>query len=93
MDDTRFRSSAAAQQASSHPGSGSLTTVTTSFNSIVQTITNPSVLSDTGKSFPVYYDSSAGAIQAMSLTDFLDTFNNESKKFPKSLPSPLEFSI
>ena len=72
MDDTRFRSSAAAQQASSHPGSGSLTTVTTSFNSIVQTITNPSVLSDTGKSFPVYYDS--GTIQAMSLTDFLDTF-------------------
>ena len=74
MDDTRFRSSAAAQQASSHPGSGSLTTVTTSFNKIVQTVTNPSVLSDTGKSFPVYYDSSAGAIQAMSLTDFLDTF-------------------
>jgi len=72
MDDTRFRSSAAAQQASSHPGSGSLDTVTTSFDRISQSITNPSVLSDTGKSFPVYYDS--GTIQAMSLTDFLDTF-------------------
>ena len=72
MDDTRFRSSAATQQNSSHPGSGSLTTVTTSFDRISQSITNPSVLSDTGKSFPVYYDS--GTIQAMSLTDFLDTF-------------------
>ena len=72
MDDTRFKSSAAAQQNSSHPGSGSLTTVTTSFDRISQAITNPSVLSDTGKSFPVYYDS--GTIQAMSLTDFLDTF-------------------
>ena len=72
MDDTRFKSSAAAQQNSSHPGSGSLQTVTTSFDRISQAITNPSVLSDTGKSFPVYYDS--GTIQAMSLTDFLDTF-------------------
>ena len=73
MTDTRFRSSAATQQASSSPGSGSLTTVSTSYNKIIQTITNPSVLSDTGKSFPVYYDGSGG-IQAMSLTDFLDTF-------------------
>jgi len=73
MDDTRFKSSAATQQASSHPGSGSLATVTTSFDKISQSITNPSVLSDTGKSFPVYYDGSGG-IQAMSLTDFLDTF-------------------
>ena len=73
MDDTRFKSSAATQQASSHPGSGSLATVTTSFDKISQSITNPSVLSDTGKSFPVYYDGS-GSIQAMSLTDFLDTF-------------------
>ncbi len=74
MDDTRFRSSTATQQASSHATAGSLSTVTTSFNKIVQTITNPSVLSDTGKSFPVYYDSSSGSIQAMSLADFLDTF-------------------
>ena len=74
MDDTRFRSSTATQQASSHATAGSLSTVTTSFNKIVQTITNPSVLSDTGKSFPVYYDSSTGSVQAMSLADFLDTF-------------------
>ena len=51
MTDTRFKSSAAAQQNSSHPGSGSLQTVTTSFDRISQSITNPSVLSDTGKTF------------------------------------------
>ena len=72
MSDTRFRSSAATQQASSFATAGSLGTVTTTFNKIVQTVTNPSVLTDTGKSFPVYYDS--GTIQAMNLTDFLDTF-------------------
>ena len=74
MSDTRFRSSTATQQASSHKTAGSLSTVTTNFNKIVQTITNPSVLTDTGKSFPVYYDSSTGSVQAMSLADFLDTF-------------------
>tara|TARA_B000000565_G_scaffold255878_1_gene238587 strand:- start:218 stop:1180 length:963 start_codon:yes stop_codon:yes gene_type:complete len=74
MSDTRFRSSTATQQASSFATAGSLGTVTTTFNKIVQTITNPSVLSDTGKSFPVYYDSSTGSVQAMSLADFLDTF-------------------
>jgi len=74
MNDTRFRSSLATQQASSFKTAGSLSTVTTSFNKIVQTITNPSVLTDTGKSFPVYYDSSTGSVQAMSLADFLDTF-------------------
>ena len=74
MSDTRFKSSTATQQASSFATAGSLQTVTTNFNHIVQTVTNPSVLSDTGKSFPVYYDSSSGSIQAMSLADFLDTF-------------------
>ena len=29
---------------------------------------------DTGINFPIYYDSDAGAIQTMSLTDMLDTF-------------------
>ena len=75
MADTRFRSSAATQQASSHPGSGSLDTVTTNFDHISgNAVTNPSTLTDTGKSFPVYYDSSSGSVQAMSLDDFLDTF-------------------
>ena len=75
MNDTRFRSSAATQQASSHATPGALDTVTTAFNHIVQTVTNPSVTGDTNnRLFPVYYDSSAGAVQSMSETDFVDTF-------------------
>ena len=75
MNDTRFRSSAATQQASSHATLGALDTVTTAFNHIVVTVTNPSVTGDTNnRLFPVYYDSSAGAIQSMSETDFVDTF-------------------
>lgn len=75
MADTRFRSSAATQQASSHATPGALDTVTTNFNHIVQTITNPSVTGDTNnRLFPVYYDSGAGAIQSMTETDFVDTF-------------------
>ena len=75
MNDTRFRSSAATQQASSHATPGSLSTVTTAFNHIVQTVTNPSVTGDTNnRLFPVYYDSSAGAIQSMTEADFADTF-------------------
>ena len=75
MDDTRLRSSAAAQQNSSHPGSGSLTTVTTSFDKISQTKASVSVSGDTNNvAFPVYYDSSAGAIQSMTEADFVDTF-------------------
>ena len=75
MNDTRFRSSAATQQASSHATPGALDTVTTAFNHIVQTVTNPSVTGDTNnRLFPVYYDSSAGAVQSMSEADFADTF-------------------
>ena len=75
MNDTRFRSSAATQQASSHATPGALDTVTTAFNHIVVTVTNPSVTGDTNnRLFPVYYDSSAGAVQSMSETDFVDTF-------------------
>ena len=74
MDDTRLRSSAAVQQNSSHPGSGSLTTVTTSFDKISQTKASVSVSGDTNNvAFPVYYDGS-GSIQAMTEADFVDTF-------------------
>tara|TARA_B100001094_G_C18190632_1_gene806940 strand:+ start:4361 stop:5314 length:954 start_codon:yes stop_codon:yes gene_type:complete len=75
MNDTRFRSSAATQQNSSHATPGALDTVTTAFNHIVQTVTNPSVTGDTDNVlFPVYWDNSSGSILAMSETDFADTF-------------------
>ena len=74
MDDTRFKSSPATQQASSHATPGDLGTVTTQFNKIVQTVTNPSVTGDTNnRLFPVYYDGS-GTIASMSEADFADTF-------------------
>lgn len=75
MADTRFRSSAATQQASSHPGSGALTTVTTDFDHITQTDSSVSVTGDTNNVlFPVYYDDSDDAIKSMSEADFVDTF-------------------
>lgn len=75
MNDTRFRSSAATQQVSSHATPGALDTVTTAFNHIVQTVTNPSVTGDTDNVlFPVYYDNATGSILSMSETDFADTF-------------------
>ena len=75
MDDTRLRSSAATQQNSSSPGSGDLTTVTTSFDKINQTKASVSVSGDTNNvAFPVYYDSSAEAVVSMSEADFVDTF-------------------
>ena len=74
MDDTRFKSSAATQNASSYQTPGSLGTVTTSFNSIVQTVTNPSVTGDTNNVlFPCYLDGSNNIV-AMSEADFVDTF-------------------
>ena len=74
IDDTRFKSSAAAQQASSHPGSGSLQTTTTSFDKLNQAKASVSVTGDTNNiHFPVYYDGS-GSIQSMTEADFVDTF-------------------
>ena len=74
IDDTRFKSSAAAQQNSSHPGSGSLQTTTTSFDKLNQAKASVSVTGDTNNiHFPVYYDGS-GSIQSMTEADFVDTF-------------------
>ena len=74
IDDTRFKSSAAAQQNSSHPGSGSLQPTTTSFDKLNQAKASVSVTGDTNNiHFPVYYDGS-GSIQSMTEADFVDTF-------------------
>ena len=75
MDDTRLRSSVVLLQQNSSLGSGSLTTVTTSFDKISQTKASVSVSGDTNNvAFPVYYDSSAEAIRSMTEADFVDTF-------------------
>ena len=75
LSDTRFRSSAATQQVSSHATAGSLSTVTTNYTRLVQSKASVSVSGDTNNvAFPVYYDSGTGSIQSMTQTDFVDTF-------------------
>ena len=75
LSDTKYKSSTATQQASSYATPGSLGTTTVAFEHIVQTITNPAVTGDTNNVlFPVYQDNTGGTIQAMTETDFEDTF-------------------
>jgi len=78
MSDTRKTAGASstnvsafvAETSTAEPG-----TTTVSYDKVTQTLTTSGVgqVSDTGKSYPVYYDGS-GNIQAMNLTDFRDTF-------------------
>lgn len=73
LTDTRFRSSAATQQASSYATPGGLDTVSVDFERMTQSKASVSVTGDTNNIlFPVYYDGTD--VRAMSETDFVDTF-------------------
>ena len=80
MDDTRLKAGATSQSSSAFVAESSTaepSTVTVSYDKINFAYTSTgdiSNTSDTGTTFPVYYDTSAGAVRAMNLTDFLDTF-------------------
>jgi hypothetical protein len=80
MSDTRLQAGATSQSSSAFVAEGTTaepSTVTVAFDKINLAYTATSGISnttDTGTTFPVYYDSSAGAVRAMNLTDFLDTF-------------------
>jgi hypothetical protein len=75
LTNTRFRSSAATQQATSYATPGSLDTVSDSITRINMVDGSETVTGDTNNVlFPVYYDNAAGAIQSMTETDFVDTF-------------------
>jgi len=80
MDDTRHQAGATSQSASAFVAEGSTAepgTVTVSFDKINLAYTASGSVgetSDTGTTFPVYYDSSSASILAMSLTDMQDTF-------------------
>ena len=80
MDDTRLKAGATSQSSTAFVAEASTaepSTVTVSYDKINFAYTSTgdiSNTSDTGTTFPVYYDSSAGAVRAMNLTDFLDTF-------------------
>ena len=76
MSDTRKQAGAQSTSATSTPGEGTTaepSTVTVSYDKVTETRTAGSPTSDTGKTWPVYYNSS-GQIQAMNLTDVKDTF-------------------
>ena len=80
MDDTRTQAGTTSQSESAFVAEASTaepSTVTVTYDKINLAYTASGDIdntSDTGTSFPVYYDSSAGAVRSMSLTDVLDTF-------------------
>ena len=76
ITDTRKQAGAQSTSASSFPSEGTTQepqTVTVTYDKVSETRTAGSPTADTGKTWPVYYNSS-GQIQAMSLTDVKDTF-------------------
>ncbi len=76
INDTRLQAGATLTNADAFPTEDSTAepgTVTVAYQRITQSTSSNTPTSDTGVTFPVYYNSS-GQIQAMTLTDFLDTF-------------------
>ena len=84
ISDTRLRAGAQSTSVSAFPGEGTTaepSTVTVNYdrmssaNATVAQLTSGDTVSGAGEgSFPFYYDSGTGSIQAMSHTDMLDTF-------------------
>ena len=76
IDDTRLQAGAVSTSSSAFPDEATTaepSEVTIAYQRITQTASAITPTSDTGTTFPVYY-TSAGAIQAMNVTDILDTF-------------------
>ena len=76
ITDTRKQAGAQSTSSTSFPSEGTTaepSTVTVTYDKVSETRTAGSPTADTGKTWPVYYNSS-GQIQAMSLTDVKDTF-------------------
>ena len=79
MDDTRTQAGATSQSASAFVAEGSTaepSAVTVSYDKVNLAYTTSGVnqTSDSGTTFPVYYDDSTNSIQAMTLGDMQDTF-------------------
>jgi len=80
MADTRLQAGATSQDSASFVAETSTaepSTVTVNFDKINFAYTATGSISqttDTGTSYPVYYDDSTGSIRSMTLTDLLDTF-------------------
>ena len=76
ISDTRLQAGAMSTHDSAFPNEATTaepSVVTVTYDKIQQTLSGGSPTSDTGKTWPVYYNSS-GQIQAMSLDDVKDTF-------------------
>jgi hypothetical protein len=76
MSDTRLQAGAASTSTTSTPSEATTaepSVVTVSYDKISETRATVTPTSDTGKTWPVYYNSS-NQIQAMSLADVKDTF-------------------
>ena len=76
MSDTRLQAGASTTDATNFDTAGetpNVSTVTVTYDKVSHSNASVSPTSDTGKTWPVYYNSS-GQIQAMNLTDVKDTF-------------------
>jgi len=77
MSDTRLQAGAASTNASAFVAEGTTAepaTVTVTYDRVAQTYASVSPTSDTGTTWPVYFDSSSKSIIAMPLADIKDTF-------------------
>lgn len=78
MDDTRLTSGASSVSSSAFPNEATTQepqTLTVNYDKIDASTASVSTPADTAnKAFPVFYDSGSGSIQAMSLSDMIDTF-------------------
>ena len=76
INDTRLQAGAASTGSSAFPAESTTaepSTVTVAYQRITQATSSVTPTSDSGVTFPVYYNAS-GQIQAMTQTDFIDTF-------------------
>ena len=77
MSDTRLKAGAASQNSSAFVAEGSTAepaTVTVTYDRVAQTYASVTPTSDSGTTWPVYFDSSSKSIIAMPLADIKDTF-------------------
>lgn len=76
INDTRLQAGASLTNVSTFPAEATTaepSTVTVAYQRVLKTAATVTATVDTGKTFPVYYNS-AGNIQHMNATDFIDTF-------------------
>jgi hypothetical protein len=77
MSDTRLQAGAASTNASAFVAEGTTAepgTVTVTYDRVAQTYASVTPTSDSGTTWPVYFDSSSKSIIAMPLADIKDTF-------------------